>query len=373
MDGELSAEVEARFRSALDGRIPIENMMALPDRQMPHPLIDVKDDNAQNSFHLVRSAEAAALVHLYRPDFIDQRSATNDLPIHTAVRRRDLEVVKFILSRRKAHIHDVGGSKVSLLHMACEQGDRCMIEFLVSEDEQTLLAQDYFGDTPLHSLVRSRFATNDEKIAVAEFFLKKQKLLLSMTNIKEEEALHCWCRTGNLQLVRFLYKKHPSAIDSVNYMGGNILHSCVRGAHTIDPSTVRPDDSMKVIKWIVRRRPEFVHAQDDYGSTPLHEACDFHLPVLIKFFVRRYPQTLSAQDDKGRTVLHRLFYGRAEHDTNFDLHQFSRTVSFLAKLCPELTNMTDNQDRRFYSSSSLTLVYDILRSDPVFWMEHFQT
>lgn len=99
-------------------------------------------------------------------------------------------------------------------------------------------------------------------------------------------------RTSNIDALRSLHQK-GYRMDGCNRFGESVLHlACRRG-------------SPQVLKFLVEEARVDLRVRDDYGRSPMHDACWTSEPnmVIIKILVSQWPDLLLVEDKRGFTPL----------------------------------------------------------------------
>ena len=108
-------------------------------------------------------------------------------------------------------------------------------------------------------------------------------------------------RSSNLQTLRDIYKTHgPMYLKCCNRYGESLLHiACRRSTPTI-------------VSFLLNEVNVSPNIKDDYGRTPLHDACWRGLPEydIVELLLRKEPKLLWCQDVRGYLPLN---YARREH------------------------------------------------------------
>lgn len=106
-------------------------------------------------------------------------------------------------------------------------------------------------------------------------------------------------RTGNIDALR-RYLKDGKSLQCCNRFGESLIHMACRRSMT------------EVVAFLVEEANVSIRVIDDYGRTPLHDACWTCEPnfELIEILVREAPELILFSDKRGHCPLH---YARKHH------------------------------------------------------------
>lgn len=109
-------------------------------------------------------------------------------------------------------------------------------------------------------------------------------------------------REGNIPKLRDLIVRQGKSPNACNRFGESLLHmACRRG-------------DVAVVKFLVQDAKARLDTRDDFGRTPLHDACwtaQPNLRVMNILIAAASPELLLAEDIRGHTPFH---YARKEHE-----------------------------------------------------------
>ena len=106
-------------------------------------------------------------------------------------------------------------------------------------------------------------------------------------------------RSRNIEKLRELYKNGTS-LQSCNRFGESLVHMACRRGFT------------DVVEFLITEASISVNIRDDFGRTPLHDACWTSQPnlALVDTLIRKEPRLLLMSDKRGYTPFQ---YARKEH------------------------------------------------------------
>lgn len=120
----------------------------------------------------------------------------------------------------------------------------------------------------------------------------------SMIDAYKMETIQA-CRSQDLAKLRQLFER-GEVLNCCNRFGESLIHmACRRG-------------DLDTVKFLLLEADASLYIRDDYGRTPLHDACWTPSPKfdLIDFLIEQAPEFLNVKDVRGHTPLH---YIRREH------------------------------------------------------------
>eukprot|EP01133_Synstelium_polycarpum_P017763 gene17763-21186_t len=162
-------------------------------------------------------------------EWVDERTGMR--PIHVAVERMDLPLLRYLLAKRAdANIKDVQGW--SPLHFAAFAGNLDICQLLVEQGNAAVLSISKDGTLPLHYLARHAFdrgPTATKFVAVLQLLLDRGTPIDAKT-IRGETALHRACFFGSIQVASFLID-NKAELDIQNKRGETPLYFAVLGRH----------------------------------------------------------------------------------------------------------------------------------------------
>ena len=183
------------------------------------------------------------------------------------------------------------------LHLACEHNASLdIIKMLsVSLSNDQIMLQNGDGNTALHLLLLSRYDIHNEKAILdkVKFFTSRTQTLIRICNNDGNQVIHLACHYYGLSVVKHFHKmfeslEFPSQLlheschnknpDILEFMLTNIKYhnhdinlpdkNCDIPLHL----AIRHKKSMKCISDIIQLTGN-INQINDYGNTPLHEAC----------------------------------------------------------------------------------------------------
>ncbi|XP_062599358.1 putative ankyrin repeat protein RF_0381, partial [Saccostrea cucullata] len=208
----------------------------------------------------------------------------------------------------------------TVLHFACQNGQLNMIRYICDEFPD-MLSSDYNdnqGWSPLH------FSAQSGSIELYEYFVQKgvQQTFSDDGSTPLQEA----CKTGKLEMCKFLVKAYPHLLNNKNKNGDNALHDAAWGGN-IDLFTFLLEKGFEI------------NCTNTNGENVLHLCCLNGKLDMCKYLVNNYPHLLDVNDKTCNSVLYHAVEGGnvdlfkfllgKRYDDNFDANE----LNFVFRLC----------------------------------------
>jgi ankyrin repeat protein len=190
-----------------------------------------------------------------------------------------------VLARQGANLSLQGtaGAEPTLLHVLvlnhrAENNDE--INALVSLNNNVLNFKDYYGRTPIHSLLSNN---SNVTIDVIERFLSVTNLHL--TDSQDATLLHAACHSGNLSAVEFFVGKELS-LTALTKRNETLIHYAVSSGN------------VTLIQWLIDTKQIDINAKDQSGETALHQATRKSNRDVIELLIRNgADRTIKTNED----------------------------------------------------------------------------
>jgi len=194
---------------------------------------------------------------------VNAKDKYGQTPLHIAVGRENIEIVKFLVSEKGADVNAKEVDEKTPLHLAASYNDKVEIaRFLVSNGAD-VKAKNNGGYTPLHKAVGGK----------------------------------------NVELVRYLVMEGKADVEAKDGYGDTPLNTAVLNGR-----------SAEIIKFLVSEGKANVNAPDDDYSTPLHSVAMKQNIEFAKILISSGKADVNAKDKRGLTPL-----GIALHFNNTEL------------------------------------------------------
>jgi Ankyrin repeats (3 copies) len=125
---------------------------------------------------------------------LDVRGQT---PLQKAAAEKRFKSLNYLLCCPLINVNQVGGNGGTVLHLACQEHDAAMIETLLKCPRMSYAAIDNYGDTPLHTTIRTLFRLDQNHledhvlvaISIINLFLNIHKCLVYVKNNNNQTML----------------------------------------------------------------------------------------------------------------------------------------------------------------------------------------
>jgi len=139
------------------------------------------------------------------PQLISQQiTEEQQKPIHIACHKNELDFVKLILDHQKDEVKSVDSSGNFCQHYAARLGDFKIIQYLSTfydDKVEFFESQNNFGFTMLH------IACKSGKIDLIKFLIKERPQLMKIANAKGEFPFHIASRERHYEILHYLFLK----------------------------------------------------------------------------------------------------------------------------------------------------------------------
>ena len=229
------------------------------------------------------------------------RDISGNTPLYVASQNGDLECVKLIIET-SVDLNMTNESNRTALHIACINGHKGIVEYLLTHAKCNPEVRDINGNTPLY-------------VASQKGDLECVKLIIEtsvdpdMTNESNRTALHIACINGHKGIVEYLLT-HAKCNPKVRDIKGNTpLHLACSNGHletvksVIETSTVRINLDVinnnkqtalhvacmnahkEIVAYLTSCPGCNPNIKDNHGNTPLHIVCHKGYLECVKMFI----------------------------------------------------------------------------------------
>ncbi|XP_061171116.1 CARD- and ANK-domain containing inflammasome adapter protein-like [Saccostrea echinata] len=237
------------------------------------------------------------------PHLFDVQNDQGENALHSVAFAGDETIFKnMIKSGCDPYSRSNHGSTV--LHYACQNGKLNMVRY-ICDTFPNLLSPDYNdneGRSPLH------WSAESGNIEVYEYFIEKG-VEQTFTD-GQSTPLHEACKTGKLDMCKFLVITYPQLIDLKDNNGENALYAAACMGN------------IELFNFLLGKGFDIETKRND-GKTVLHQCCMNGNLDMCMFLVNTYPHLLDIKDNDGENVLH-----AAAWEGNIDLLKFLLEKSF---------------------------------------------
>ena len=241
-----------------------ENIVQILQYLLRHKVLDPNQENASNN------------------------DGTFTTPLNAAARAGNLEIVLLLCSyvnRDKKDEYDK-----TPLTFAIEYGHTNIVEFLLGGDAVNVNNKDNYGNTPLH------YAVKYNRIEIVKMLIEHDNIKVDKKNNAGKTPLGLALITYNQNIFDILISKVDLTI--VNSRKKTPLHIATK----LGCSGHRHYEMLYFIEKLLAQRAN-VHAQDEDGETPLHDATKRNEGAVMKMLLEA-GAPVDVQNGSGNTPLH---------------------------------------------------------------------
>ena len=218
------------------------------------------------------------------------RNISGDTPLHTACYEQNYDTIEsLVLHKSNTRIKNAKGDTPQtiplnedgdlLLHLACQWGDRNIVEYLVNDEQCDVNATNIHGDTPLH------IACYAGATKVVRVLLTKKcntrivngrnhtPQIIAM-NQDGDLLLHLACQWGDVDIVKYLVNYQQCNVKAKNIHRNTPLHTAVAHCHDT------------IVNTLLNHEQCNVNMTNDQKDTPLHIAARIGNADICKLLLR---------------------------------------------------------------------------------------
>ncbi|KAI9651072.1 hypothetical protein NHQ30_001109 [Ciborinia camelliae] len=213
---------------------------------------------------------------------------TNTTPLASAVKARNFEVAKYMLSKKSLNIDVPEDTSGAPIHIACFQCDLNMVKLLLEKGANVNETTETIFGTPFQAALLRE--TPD--ISIAGYILEHKRFKPNQTSSRWGCNLSLACLKANLDIIDKLLNLNPK-VDVYDGMGRSPIHFalyrtiehieriCSASNGDIDPLDAKDfmgrnalhfavvSGRLDVVQYVLQRRKNFVNERDIDGWTPL--------------------------------------------------------------------------------------------------------
>ena len=210
-------------------------------------------------------------------------------PLHYFAKFDDIRIIDFLITNFEFDLEAEDVYNNRPLHIACAfSGSVELVSYLIKVAGCDINARGLEGRTILH------WACEKNHLEVVKFLVTEIKCDLEAEDEYNDRPLHIACAfSGSVELVSYLIKVAGCDINTRGLEGRTILHKACEENH------------LEVTKFLVTEIKCNLEAEDEYNNRPLHFACAFSGSVeLVSYLIKVAGCDINARGVQGRTILH---------------------------------------------------------------------
>ncbi|XP_067661852.1 ankyrin repeat and protein kinase domain-containing protein 1-like [Haliotis asinina] len=207
-------------------------------------------------------------------------------PVMWAASGGYIEVVELLVSKRaNLTLDDRFG--MNILHSACLGGDVKVVKYVLSQNILDINGRVRCGRTAV------MLAAENGHKDVVEMLIDKEADV-SLVDETGDNVLHCACRGGHAEVVKYILSKKMVDINSL-----------VHGKKT--PTMVAIERQLDVVKYILSLNSVDINCKGRKKRTPVIVAAEQGHTEVVKLLVK-HAANLLLRDENGDNILHRACY-----------------------------------------------------------------
>jgi len=256
-------------------------------------------------------------------------SASGDTLAHQIARHNRWKILEFLHKNYHLHLEKANLDGKEPLHEAASFGSLQVATYLLVEGGVKVDPLKRAGWTPL-MMAANRF---DNLLMIQ--FLVENGARIDLCNKDGWNTFHVSCRTGNLEIVRFLYNLGSSVLSNISTNGRTPLHTAALHGNT------------EVVNFIKKHQEKLFSIKDNCGSYPLMDAVRSDNISTTEACLAAQPQYLLAVNKTGQNCLHIA----AEANS-------CRVIEYLVeKKLLDVNIQVDEITSKFHGQNSLHIAY----------------
>jgi ankyrin repeat protein len=276
----------------------------------------------QTALHTAGKRTRVSVVRLllrHDPDLLRERNSCGWTFLHTSVKNGlDLKIIKLIVRRWKGSVKATTSDGMTPLHFVGEETSLEVVQFLIDRRRGLVDVRDKSNNLPLHYA-----AANGAPLPVIQLLVAHRPGSVSERGDGGKHPLHCAAAGSTPDVVEFLWGESPASIRETDDDGNLPLHSAVTFEEddnyddAIDeivefqtPVTTS-DTQVNVVRRLLEKFPESVQRRNGKGRLPWQLALKAKYPgenefAVLEALAEAWPESLLKADRAGRLMLHEV-------------------------------------------------------------------
>ena len=227
--------------------------------------------------HTCREGKLQTVQHLieYFPDLMKIRDKTGCSLLLISGLSGSVELVKHLISKG-CNVTDKDNDGETVLHKACNEGYKELVQYLVVSYPDILTIRDKWGQSPF--LVSGYSGS----VELVKYLISKGCDVMYKDN-DGETILYKACDENKLELVKYLVEKCPELLTMRDEDGQSPI--LVAGK----------SGSVELVKYLIAKQCDVLD-QDDNGLSVLHYACKVGNTEVVQYIVENYQDVLTIRN-----------------------------------------------------------------------------
>ncbi|XP_071098491.1 putative ankyrin repeat protein RF_0381 [Haliotis cracherodii] len=223
--------------------------------------LTLTDDDNDTVLHLACEGGNRSIVEYLLPSFdINSRGQYDRTPLMVAAENANKDVFELLVSK-EADLTLTDDNNDTVLHLACEGGNRSIVEYLLPSFD--INSRGHYDRTPL--MVAAECANKD----VFDLLVSKEADL-TLTDDDNDTVLHLACEGGNRSIVEYLLPSFD--INS-------------RGQYDRTPLMVAAENANEDVFVLLVSKEADITLTDDDNDTVLHLACEGGNSSIVEYLL----------------------------------------------------------------------------------------
>ena len=194
------------------------------------------------------------------------------------------EVAVMLVKEFGSIVKDLNG--LSLLHLACTEGDASLVHKLIHDGKADVTARDYQGQSPLH------IACIESEVSLVRTLIVDGEADITARDDDGNTPLHLAAMSGREDVVYVLVNEFGCDRCIKGYKGRQLLHSvCAEG-------------DKRLVPILILDHKADITARDDEGNTPLHVAALSGSEDVVLTLINEFSCDVNVTGRLGRSLLH---------------------------------------------------------------------
>lgn len=226
-----------------------------------------------------------------RDQFLRDRDKEGFCAIHYASERPDEYIISVLrlLINYGANIADKTENGITVLHLACKNGNVALCKYCLSEDESILNEEDCIGWNA------SLYAAFFEQMETLTFLRENYQRLRIMSKRTLVNILHMACLNGNNDLYLHIKDTYPDIQLNADKNGRSLLQYAARGGNRDILKDLLSKSKYPKCKLEIKNGDEI---------KTLHVACLYGHEEMCRDIISQFPDTIHERDEDGLHAVH---------------------------------------------------------------------
>lgn len=196
-------------------------------------------------------------------------------PLYLAVQRKDLDLVKNMLSELVSDNNALESLKKgkSIVRAAIDDNNQEMLEIIFNYQRELIRTTDEEGLTPLS------YAASNNSLEMVHYLITKFPRSICYSNDDKSNPIQKACLGGHVKVLQMFYSQSPNSLLTINHQGQTLLHLAAKE---------RGNKLKHVVSYLlsIEEGRGLIKKKDENGRTPLDVARNSRNREVEEFFRR---------------------------------------------------------------------------------------